>query len=420
MIALALRLGVLIATGQFGRSPSPDYREYVIAGQRFLESGTMLSPMIPEEAKPGPSAFLPPVYVAITAGAYGLFGVETFAATAFLQVLNALATTAAVAVVLAAARELAGQAAGWIAAILLACNPIVVGYVGFIWDTSLFVLAVAISVLFSIRLGRTSFRLLHFFAFGAWLGLLAHLNPALTLCYPLLAIGPLFAQTRKVGSMSRSTIGRHAVLGCSMTVAGWLIVITPWTVRNHSEFGELMYVRTGFMHEIWLGVCPEAEDNPRDAFNRQFVLRNPELQRIHVALGERGYINECGRMAREAIAADPLRWFKLMGIRAVDFWAGTIRSHADPQTLLWWPRSPLRLAIALFALAEFALLLFGLMLRRPPPGLRRLIGMAVVFSLTYIATQVQIRYRTPIEPILAMVIGLTMAGRLGLPFRKSE
>ena len=398
--ALALRVGVIAATGQLGRSPQGDYREYVIAAQRLLSTGTIVTPMLPADADPGPSAFLPPAYVVIAASAYWLLGVESAAATLFLQLLGVIATTAAVAVVFDIGRILGGRAAGWIAAIVLALNPITVGFCGFIWDTSLFTLGTALCVWISVRLARKRPGLPAFLLFGLWLGGLALLNPALTLAYPLLVLWPI--------AKGRLPL-RRAMAGCVAATIGWAMAIAPWAIRNYVHFGEWMYVRTGLMHELWLGVSPEADQYPRAMFDKQFVLRNPDLQQRYSAMGERAFVNECGRLAKEAIASDPLRYLRLMGLRAVDFWAGTVRTHADPLTLQWWPRSPLRLSIALFALVESVVVLAGMARGRDRGTRAWLLAIALVFSATYIATHIQVRYRAPIEPVLAVALGLTAA-----------
>src|SRR3990172_1627886 len=93
LVAFSLRVGVCVAKGALGRSPDGGYREYVLAGQRLLEHGAIVSPLILDDVDQTPSTLMPPAYVGLVAGTYWLLGVETFAATLALQVLNALASS---------------------------------------------------------------------------------------------------------------------------------------------------------------------------------------------------------------------------------------------------------------------------------------------------------------------------------------
>jgi hypothetical protein len=61
--------------------------------------------------------------------------------------------------------------------------------------------------------------------------------------------------------------------------------------------------------------------------------------------------------------------------------------------------------------AEVLLIAGGfLMRRRIGPDARWLLAMVVVFSLSYLITHAQVRYRAPIEPMIAILAAAALCG----------
>ena len=79
--AFAIRMGFCAAKTGLGQTLERDYREYVLAGERLLRHGTLVSPLILADTDQAPSALLPPTYAALVAGVYAALGPETFSAT---------------------------------------------------------------------------------------------------------------------------------------------------------------------------------------------------------------------------------------------------------------------------------------------------------------------------------------------------
>jgi hypothetical protein len=90
----------------------------------------------------------------------------------------------------------------------------------------------------------------------------------------------------------------------------------------------------------------------------------------------------------------------------VDYWTGTVFTHrprgGDP-----WPQTRQRMAAMVWFLGE-ALILFTLFVWRGhrDATVRWLLGTAVAFSVTYCLTHVQLRYRAPSEPVVAIAMSL--------------
>lgn len=408
-MAFGLRIGYCAARGTLGRSPETGYREYVVAGQRLLQYGTLVSPLIVADVDRTPSPLLPPVYVGLVTAVYALCGVETFAATLVLHLLNAAATSLTVLLVFHVALRLGGSRAAWIAGLIATINPTLIGYTDLIWDTSLFTLGVAVSVWMSLRLSIGPRLWYRWFALGLWLGALALLNPALTIAYPFLVLWPLW-RTKPSGT---SALPRPV----AVTVAGWLVAITPWTIRNYVQFDELMYVRGGFPIELWLGVCPEADTHGAAVYLAQFPLNNDDVQQHVASIGERAFIRECDERARAAITADPGRVVRLILVRIVDYWTGSAFSHAAPGSG-GAPASGFRAAVMYFLIVETAIVVIAILIHRGSGhDLPWLLAIVICFSVVYCLTHVQVRFRAPTEPVMAILVGVlamqAFAGRTG-------
>ena len=186
------------------------------------------------------------------------------------------------------------------------------------------------------------------------------------------------------------------------------MVIAPWTVRNYMQLGKLIYIRGGLMLEVWLGVCPEADAHGAAVYTTRFPLFN-EYEAAEVArLGEAGYIEARGRQAVDAIRDDPLRVLRLCALRAADYWAGTMFTHTTPGGSPW-PTSLTRAGLTLFLSAE--VLVIGawiLSRRRIGADLRWLLAVVVVFSIVYCLTHVMVRFRAPVEPIMAVLVAASV------------
>ncbi|MCG3131940.1 MAG: hypothetical protein FLDDKLPJ_02750 [Phycisphaerae bacterium] len=397
VVGVALRLGYAAVAGELGVTPATHYREHITLATRLLSEGTFGSPMTPEDPAPRPSAMFPPLYPLLVAGVYAVLGVESYAATLVLQAINALATSLAATVVFSVARRLgASSFAAAAGAAATAVNPVLILLTTRIWDAPIFVLGAAWAVRLTVaaRPPRAGPRADVFF--GVYLGALALLDPALTPVYPVLV---LWRAVRRTPRPSAGSI----VASTAWVLLGWAGVNAPWTLRNARVLGEASYVRNGFWQEVWFGVCPEADTGLQAAMKAHFPLQSAAARQRYLAEGETAYFADCRTRAIAAIREQPGRWAVLCARRAADFWFGTVASH-DGGAQRWMPRG-LRLAAAVFLTIETAAALAATMLTwRRRPDMRWLAGAVLVFSLLYAATHTEIRYRGPIEPLLAMLI----------------
>lgn len=408
--SFALKIGYCAVTTGLGQSPPSNYREYVIAATRLLDSHTLSSALLWDAGIHAPSSLIPPAYAGLVACAYSLLGVESAGATLALQVINALATSIVVLLVYCIAARFGGTNAGLIAAVIAAFNPALVGFTDFIWDTSLFALATTVSVWAAIKLSSRVYTDWRWLCYGLWLGAVALLNPALTIAYPVLVLWSLFGGlTRRRLLISR---------GILVTVLGWLILISPWTIRNYVHFNKLLYIRGGFMLELWLGVCPEASEDGSQVYKRRFPLTNEIEQTRFRSMGESKYFDECGASAKEMIREDPSRFVWLVGMRTVDYWLGTAIGATPPGAGIV-PRRFGRAAVMAFLALETILIVFCLAISRRASGRHVGFMLAIVLStcIVYCLTHVQVRFRAPFEPVMAVLLALLTTQIYGTLFK---
>lgn len=404
IVALSLRIGYVAAGTGLGRTEEANYLEYVVTAQRLLEHGVMASPWPVDDAVVFPSCLMPPIYPSLVALLYWCCGAQSFLATLLLQLVNALATSAVVPIVFVIARRMRDALAGGVAALAVTLNPLIVGHTEKVWDTGLFTLGIVVAIDLALRFGQQPVRLARWFAFGLYLGALALLNPALTIAYPFLVLWPI------ISAHGRNL--RRLLSAAAVCVCGWLLVITPWTIRNYIQFNELMYVRGAFGLQLWNGVFPEADTHGSAFFDAYLPMSNPnpELQAKLIEIGgEWPLVREYSARAKQAIRDDPWRYVRLSAWRTVDYWAGTIFTTA-PVELGGWPRSTPRAIGTLFLLGETLVILVGVLaLRRLHGGVGWLLTIIVVFSLVYSFTFVMARYRAPIEPVIGILVATAIS-----------
>ena len=403
LIALAIRV-TYCAWYYRGPYPFADrYREYIITAQRLIERGSYVSPFETDANLANYSALMPPLYTCWIAGVFAVLGAETLPSRIILELANAIASALACGLAFKIAQRLGGIKAGWGAGLLCATHPALIGYTNYIWDTSFFMLAVMVSVWTSLRLSEQTFALVQYFGLGICLGIVALLNPAFTLTYPLLVLFPLKKQ--------KFLRHRQALAAVALTILGWAAAIGPWTIRNYVRMDSVHYVRSGLMLEFWMGVSPESEHQGADAYRRHFPLKNPQVAEYVSRVGEKQYLEELGVKVRQAIGENPVRYAKLVAWRAVDFWLGTVLTHGGPEGRIVPATRHRKVLMALFSL-EVLLVVFALLgarLRSPEDWW--LIGILLMFCSIYLLTNVQVRFRVPIEPLVMVLLGVAIAGK---------
>lgn len=390
-IALVARLTLLAALGY---QPAIDFAEMENLARTLAESGTLGDPY---KLPTGPSAHHAPVYPALLAGIFLLWGYGASAAWAMTlmnltfaslhyAMLPLLARVARLPIVPVAAAALVG--AGLPFRILKEVR----------WEASLVALAMVMGVTISIwwrrdvlpSYGRS---VVAGAAWGLFLLAAPGMLPVLLLLIAWWALSA-FVERR------RSWLPRLAVL---LLTTG--AVLLPWTVRNYRALGGVVFVRSNFGIEFSVSNHDAAHMMARDNIligfpNNYFHENHPYSSRAHAArvrrIGEIAYNRERLAHALAWCYERPGRFGQLMLARFGGFWAMPTRTQPWKDAMLQ-PITVLGLA-GLFVLwrrdrqvgAVFAAVLVG-------------------YPLVYYFVQIDSRYRYPIDWVLLLLAAYTAA-----------
>lgn len=320
----------------------------------------------------GPTAFLPPIYPLMLAGIERTFGVATPAsawAILFMQCLfSALTCVAIYFLAVETLGEVVAKRAAWIwalfpYAIILPTN--------IIWESSLSALLLVVGAYLFVR-SEIGDSLIGSSQTGALWALASLVNAALLLLLPALLIWTAIKR-------------RCRTRWIMCAAASFFFFLLPWTARNYLVFHKLFPVRDNFALELWIG-------NHEGAINGWYAVRQihpafgPSEVRHYQEVGELQYFSEKGAVARDYILQNPGLFIKNSLVRYISFWVGNV--HA------FWLGVPL---LSLVGLAGAVLLL-----RDGNPWTGVYVIMLVVYPLPYYVTHADLRYRHPIEPILAI------------------
>jgi 4-amino-4-deoxy-L-arabinose transferase-like glycosyltransferase len=393
LVALGLRIAVIGVGGT-----------YVIRGDGFgfgWESGRIARSLAtghgfgnPFQGSTGPTAWLAPLYPLLLAGIFKVSGVYSTLSGWLVLAANSVFAALTGVVLYRLGRELfgerTGRRAGWAWALL----PYAIYWpTRIVWDTSLTACLLTLVFLLTVRLGRSSSRVL-WIGFGLSWGLLALCNPAALSFAPVSWAWILWQRRRRLLPSGRGALGA-ALLA--------LLCVAPWLARNYRVFGEPVFIRSNLGEELRLGNGPGASGIWMAWLH---PTQSPaELDRYR-RMGEVAYVASRGGEALAFIVGHPRVFLANTARRVYWFWCGTTRVGLSDAAL--WLRG-----FTLTVASLLALLGLGLMLRTRKPESLLFAGLFLMFPLVYYATFVLMRYRHPIEPeLLLSIVYLLSSGEL--------
>jgi 4-amino-4-deoxy-L-arabinose transferase-like glycosyltransferase len=188
-----------------------------------------------------PTAFLSPGYPYFLAGIYGLFGHDYRVARLIQALLGALLVFP----VFALARLLFGEKEALLAALAVTVYPFFIYYTGFLITETLYMLLLAVAVLFAVRLAKGG-------GYGAAVisglafGLTFHVRSGIFLALPVVYGGLLLGRPKQW----RQVVVSAAVVGA---------VLAPWVVRNYVLVGHPVLLPTNGAINLWMRNHPAIE-----------------------------------------------------------------------------------------------------------------------------------------------------------------
>ncbi len=367
VIALVARVATLLVYAH--QNPLADlhhwgYENIIIA--LSLESGGGFSS--PFGFPSGPTALLAPGYPLLIAGLIHLFG--TGPITAWVLILiNILVSLVTLWLIMGLARRHFGTRASNLAGLLFAiCEPMLFAPL-YLWDTCISALILTAAIAAAPSLDRSNHR---FVLAGIGTAIAILINPALSLV--LFAI--FFWSAWRARSFP------------SLGIMAFLVVFSPWPIRNALVMHSFIPLRTSFGYELWMGNHPGADGNlpwglgPRDtASEHRLFLENGEVKYVELKLS----------LARSYISEHPIEFAQLAGKRFIRFWAGTGKGPAAPSHNTLYLSVLSFVGLALLWRRRQTFILFALPL--------------LIFPLPYYITHAEVRYQFVIDPLLAILAG---------------
>jgi 4-amino-4-deoxy-L-arabinose transferase-like glycosyltransferase len=346
----------------------------------------------------GPTAWLTPVYPALVAAIFKIFGIHTphaFFAIVFLNILFSTATSVPLFYI---GKRVGGlrvaSGAAWLWAIFP--NAIMIPY-QWVWDTSLAALLLATILWATLKLADAQ-SVPAWCGYGLLWGFALMTNPSLGSLLPLL-LGWAAYRARQEGQLH---LGRPA-LACAIAV----LCCVPWTVRNYLAFHRFIPLRSNLPFELWLG-----NNEQFDEQSQVVPPPDPERSEIrnYVHIGETAFMQDKWQKAVGFMRAHPWLEITLFTRRFVATWTGVenpIESFRDTDSPL------VRLVIVSNTLAALVALCGILaLLRSRNVYAFPLAAVPIVYPLIYYVTHTSLRYRHPIDPVLLLLVAIAIAAVL--------
>lgn len=309
----------------------------------------------------GPTAWLAPIYPGMLACIFRVFGIENTASAWAIVLLNIAFASLTTLLIFKLAHDYYGEVPAIIAAWLWAISPTTVIAPWFIWETSLSALVVSFALwkLLRLKLSTREWALCGFI-----LGFAALLNPAL-----MAALVPVAVL---VGWRNRS-LGKLCVLFFVCAVC-----IVPWMIRNRTEMGSFVPMRSNFWAEAYFG---NVTFDAHPSMNSMLYQREGEMEFVRDMRGRViEYVRENpGDFARQTVS------------RIFDFWTQPRRYLEIP--LLFFLGAVAGLFRAWRSGQEWLAFAFVL----------------TFYPLVYYVTYTFSRYRHPIEPVMCILTGYAVA-----------
>jgi 4-amino-4-deoxy-L-arabinose transferase-like glycosyltransferase len=356
----------------------------------------------------GPTAIESPLYPALLALVFKLFGIYSLTSGFIILSINSLLSALTCIPVYFSAKYSLGARGARVAAWVWAFYPFAIYFsAGRVWEYALTGLLFTTCLCIAQRLHHTT-NLWAWLGWGALCGLTALSNPAILSSVPFLLLLALY-KVHKAG-------GRWLVNGALVSVA-LLAVLTPWTVRNYRVLSVLCPIRDNIWLEFYaddFGNAPTDTSSPPSADGRPYPATSPVELRKYLAMGETAYLAEKHSMSLNDFHNHPHYAFLVTKTlrRIVYYWTGYWSFSAEE--LRAQPFAPEN---CFYVSSMTLLMLFGIsrFWRQNRAALWPYLVLIGIFPITYYLTKPIMDYRQAIEP---GVIVLAVSGVL--PWRRTQ
>ena len=335
------------------------------------------------------TAVLAPAYPFLWSIGIKLLHLQAVGMTVFAQVMNCVFSAATCWPIFGIGKKLftgrIGLASAWVWVFLPWAVLLPIEWT---WDQSLSALLLALIVFATLELAESASPLA-LSGYGLLWALGALVNPTLCVLMEFL-IGWWMIKRRQAL--------RETFFSTARIVAFFVLALLPWTVRNYYAVDGLVFVKSNFGLELWLGNNPAVKE-----------IYSPELhpatnfgERLHLIFtGEPNYNREKQQQAIAYIRSAPRVFLKNTFERIKDTWSASYDSRVEPWILTLHLSRADVLLCSVFSFFSFVGLILAMWAdwKNAFP----LAACVLVFPVPYYITHTSLRYRHPIEPFMAIL-----------------
>ncbi len=415
-LAFAVRLVVVLCV--YRSLPNSEQHEAFGWEQGWIARSLVLGHGFASPFQPlsgGPTALVAPLYPALLAGIFRVFGLYSNASAFVALGLNALVSASTVFPVYRIARRSVGTqrrdaavASGvraqahnvqwittipWAAAVLWAFYPFSIYFSGaYVWDCTLTAALFAWTFYMGLTLcgaGAGKWAL-----WGLLYGVTALCNPSILSLYPVLLLIAVVGRAMPL----RVCLGRVAAATGML-----MLTLLPWTVRNIRVMHAPVPLRDGYWLEFWAGNSGDTSvSNPSWAH----PASNPAELKKYLRMGEIQYMAEKQELGLRYIAAHPRGFAVVSARRVLRFWTGFWSFSKAYRA-----REPFDVPNVPFCTVLTFLTIVGTreLLRQHRRAALAFVAVLLAFPLPYYLTHSSMDYRQPIEPEIAVLVVLGAA-----------
>lgn len=335
----------------------------------------------------GSTALIPPVYPYLLSIFFKIFGQQSETAGFAALGLNVILSALVLVPLFVLTKRLFDRRAALIAVWLWALLPLS-GYTDalYIWNTSLFTLALTTLIAFTLSLDKENIRSSYLVVYALFAGFTILLEPASLI---VVAVSWLWLAYQRFPAKNLIQVLMIAsILPCA------------WMVRNFIVFHQFVFIRSGLGLELSRGIRDYelVADKPASLPNRNSV----ELKKYQ-QMGELVYMQSRLDEALQWIQENPAEYGKRFANRIIAYWTG----YRVSQIYLFYGRFELIKRI-FFSLPVVGILLSLFVLKKKDVLLVN--SILALYPVVYYMTHVELRYRQPLEPLLCgLLIGALAA-----------
>jgi 4-amino-4-deoxy-L-arabinose transferase-like glycosyltransferase len=356
----------------------------------------------------GPTAWMTPVYPALLAGVYRVFGTYTFPTFLAASFLNILFSALVCLPLFFAGKRVCGAGVAAGAAWLWAIFPNAIQIpVESMWDACLAALLAA-TILWATLALEKSRRLRDWCAYGLLWGLALMTSAAMASLLPfLLAWLAYRARLRSRADASSQTRNgtRSWLVRPALAAVVAILCCVPWTIRNYKNFHSFVPLRSVAGLQLWLGNNPESR---YVWLGTQHPIFNADERAQYAEMGEIAYMREKRGLALRFMLSHPRREAQLIWHRFLALWAGGTPYPVKDlmRARSWW----FRFVLLFNVLAAIGALLGIVVLIRMRNAYAFPVAVfPVIFPCVYYLTLALPRYRLPIDPVVMLLAAIALA-----------